>query len=239
MNPIFNINAWISELLPLSRGLWCLIAAVLFAILCVLFLSTVRRGRVKARTTFIETGWTALWYWGLLLLSLLTYWPFGEKKALLAPGNPMAVWLIAALVVSVLYVWYFRKRKKHFADQVSATAIRKSAAGSGASKYCYALLFAGMLVCSVICLARLIAGDSIFHLLVPMLAVIITLLLYNLTHWRLWFALGSLAILVYAFLMIQSFTALKGFAYTPLVAMVPLYLSAILPLGSLALIKQK
>ena len=238
MEAIFDVNAWIDKLLPLSNGMWRLVSAVVFALVCILFLATVRRGRVKARTFFIETGWTALWHYGLLLLSLLTFWPFGDKAALIVTGRPMLLWCIAAVVVIVLYVWYFRKRKKFFSDQASATAIRRSASGGGASKYCYALLFAGMLVCSVICLVRLISGDGVLHLVVPMLAVALALLLFNLTHWRLWFALGALAIVAYAFFFMQTVLAATGFAYTPLLAMLPLYLSAVLPLCSLSFIKK-
>ena len=154
MKSIFDINGFIAQSLGFSNGLWVLIGAVLFALLCLCFILAVRGGRVKGRAMFIETGWTALWYFGLLGLSLFTYWPFGEKKALWSPSQPALVWCIAAVVVIVLYFFYFRKRKKQAADKVSATAIRRSAAGSGAAKYCYALLFAGMLVSSIVCAMR-------------------------------------------------------------------------------------
>ena len=39
--------------------------------------------------------------------------------------------------------------------------------------------------------------------------------------------------------MIQNALAVTNFTYTPLLAMIPLFLSAILPLGALAFIKQK
>ena len=126
---------------------------------------------------------------------------------------------------------------KHFSDKVSATAIRRSAAGSGASKYCYALLFAGMLVASLLCIVRAVGGDSIFHLLVPMCIVVLVLLLYSLTRWRLWFLLGASLVLCYAVLMLQNALAATDFGYAPLLALVPLYLSSILPLFSLAVIK--
>ena len=218
MKPIFPINTWILE----STG----------------FVGAVRSGRVKGRAMFIETGWTALWYFGLVLLSFITFWPF-KGEPLWKPASPMWVWLVAAVVVIVLYLFYFLKRKKHFADIVSATAIRKSAAGSGASKYCYALLFAGMLVASVVTGVRAVGGDSFIHLLVPMATVLLVLLLNRLTHWRFWFLLGALLLLGYAVLMIQNMLAVTNFTYTPLLAMIPLFLSAILPLGALAFIKQK
>ena len=60
MKPIFNINEWIGRTLGFSNGLWILIAAVLFALLCLSFIGAVRGGRVKGRQMFIETGWTAL-----------------------------------------------------------------------------------------------------------------------------------------------------------------------------------
>ncbi|MBQ6957774.1 MAG: hypothetical protein IJP77_04350 [Bacteroidales bacterium] len=237
MKSIFDINGFIAQSLGFSNGLWVLIGAVLFALLCLCFILAVRGGRVKGRAMFIETGWTALWYFGLLGLSLFTYWPFGEKKALWSPSQPALVWCIAAVVVIVLYFFYFRKRKKQAADKVSATAIRRSAAGSGAAKYCYALLFAGMLVSSVVCAMRAVGGDSLFHLLVPMCTVALALLLFYLTHWRIWYLLGCAIVLVYAVLMIQHVLAYTQFAYMPVLAMIPLYLSAILPLGALAFIK--
>ncbi|MBO6082200.1 MAG: hypothetical protein J6P46_04160 [Bacteroidales bacterium] len=238
MKSIFDINGFISQSLGFSYGLWVLIGAVLFALLCLCFVLAVRRGRVKGRAMFIESGWTALWYFGLIALSLFTYWPFGEKKALWSPSQPALVWCLVAVVVIVLYFFYFRKRKKQAADKVSATAIRRSAAGSGAAKYCYALLFAGMLVSSVVCGIRAVGGDSLFHLLVPMCTVVLTLLLFYLTHWRVWFLLGCAIVLVYAVLMLQHVLAYTQFAYMPVLAMIPLYLSSILPLGALAFIKQ-
>ena len=239
MKSIFDINGFISKSLGFSDGLWVLIAAILFALLCLCFVLAVRDGRVKGRQMFIETGWTALWYYGVIALSLFTFWPFGAKKALWTPGRPALFWYVAGVVIIALYVIYFHRRKKRSADKVSATAIRRSAAGSGAAKYCYALLFAGMLVSSVICGVRAVAGDSLFHLLVPMCTVVLVLLLFRLTHWRIWFLLGGVAVLAYAVLMLQNMLAVTNFAYTPLLAMLPLYLSAILPLFSLTFIKQK
>lgn len=239
MKSIFDINGFISKSLGFSDGLWVLIAAILFALLCICFVLAVRDGRVKGRQMFIETGWTALWYYGLMALSLFTFWPFGEKKALWTPGQPALVWCVVGVVVIALYILYFRRRKKRSADKVSATAIRRSAAGSGAAKYCYALLFAGMLVSSLICAFRAVAGDSLFHLLVPMCTVVLVLLLFYLTHWRIWFLFGGVTVLAYAVLMVQHVLAETNFTYTPLLAMLPLYLSAILPLFSLAFIKQK
>jgi len=237
MQAIFDINSLIINKLGFSNGLWVLIGAILFALLCVFFLIAVRNGRVKPRTMFVETGWTLLWYFGIQALSLLAYWPKGE--ALLKPGNPLWVWVPAAVVILVGYILYFRKRRKHFVDQVTANAIRRSAAGSGASKYAFALLFAGSLVATVICVVRVACGDSILHLLVPMFVTMLTLLLFSLTQWRFWFALGGLLILAYAFFWMQSVLTYEGFGYTPLLAMIPLFLSMVLPMFSLAFFKQK
>lgn len=236
MKSIFDINGHIANW-GLSYGLWLLVGAILFALLCLCFIVAVRSGRVKGRQVFIETAWTALWYFGLILLSFSVYWPFGARQPLWSPGNPALVWSLAIAVVILLYFWYFRKRKKYFSDKVSATAIRRSAAGSGASKYCYALLFAGMLVASLLCAVRAVGGDSIFHLLVPMCIVVLVLMLYGLTRWRLWFLLGASLLLCYAVLMLQNALAATDFGYAPLLALVPLYLSSILPLFSLAAIK--
>lgn len=236
MNAIFDINSWIISKLHFSNGLWALVGAILFALLCVFFLLSVRGGRVKAREMLAESGWMALWYFGILALSLLTYSPKG--KALWTPGQPLWLWCPAALVILVAFGIYFFRRRKRFIDQVSANAIRRSAAGSGASKYCFALLFAGMLVMTVVGVIRVACGDSILHLVVPMLVTILTLLLFSLTRWKLWFAIGALLQLAYAFVWMQSVLAADGFGYTPLLAMIPLFLSQILAMGSLAFFKK-
>ena len=140
-------------------------------------------------------------------------------------------------MIIVVFVWIFLKRRKRFADRVSATAIRRSAAGSGAAKYAYAVLFAGMLLSTLICGLRFGCGDSFIHLLVPMAIVTVSLLLFLLTHWKFWYVLGSLAVLVYAFLVIQAELVETQFTYTPLLALIPLYLAAILPMGALGLQK--
>ena len=239
MKSLFDINRYIVERVGFSYGQWLLAAAILFALICLCFVLLARRGRVKVRQLFIETGWTALWYFGLVALSFITFWPFGDKKPLWEPGRSALVWCVAGAVVALLYVLYFQKRKKHVADKVSANAIRKSAADSGAAKYCFALLFAGMLVSSVICGVRAVGGDSMIHLLVPMLFVVLSVLLFCLTHFRVWFLLGGLLILGYAFLMIQNALAVTRFGYTPLLALIPLYLSAVLPLFALSFLKQR
>ena len=237
MRAIFDINSLIINKLGFSNGLWVLIGAILFALLCVFFLLAVRNGRVKPRAVVVETGWTLLWYFGIQALSLLVYWPKGE--ALLQPGNPLWVWAPAAVIIVLGYILYYRKRRKRFVDQVSANAIRRSAAGSGASKYAYALLFAGSLVASVISIVRVACGDSILHLLVPMFITVLTLLLFSLSQWKFWFALGGVLILAYAFCWMQSVLTYEGFGYAPLLAMIPLFLSMVLPMVTLAFFKQK
>ncbi|MBO4535676.1 MAG: hypothetical protein J5702_00565 [Bacteroidales bacterium] len=232
MKSIFDINGFLAEKLDFSLGLWLLIASLTFALLCVCFLFSVGRGRLKARQMFIETGWLALWYWGIVALSLVTLFP--KDQPLWQPAQHMPYWCGAAGLIVLGFLLYFFRRKKHFANLNSATAIRKSAAGSGAARYCFALLFAGMLVSSVICGVRIGMGDSIYHLLVPMVIVALTLVLHGLTRWRIWFFLAGLIILAYDFLMMQNVVATTGFQYFPLLAMTPLQLSILLPLFSLS-----
>lgn len=237
MHAIFDTNSLLINKLGFSNGLWVLIGAILFALLCFFFLLAVRDGRVKPRAILVETGWTLLWYYGVFGLSMLVYWPKGEP--LIQLSNPVWVWGAAAVVLVASYVLYFRKRRKRSVDQVSANAIRRSAAGSGASKYAYALLFAGSLVATLISVVRVCCGDSILHLLVPMCITVLALLLFSLTKWKVWYALGGLLILAYAFFWMQSVLSYDGFGYMPLLAMIPLFLSLVLPMFTLAFYKQK
>lgn len=233
MKRIFNINAYLADKTGFSDGIWTLLAAVVFALLCLCIVLAVRDGRVKSRQLFVETGWTAVWYFGLVLLSLLTWWPFEQGKAPLDPARPGLLWVVAAVLVTALYIWYFQRRKKRAADKVSATAIRRSAAGSGAAKFCYALLFAGLLVCSAVCVIRTVGGDSIIHLVVPMAVSVAALLLFSLTRLRGWYLLAAVLLLPYAGTTINAVLVETAFRYTPAVALIPLYLSLFLPMVAL------
>ena len=236
MKAIFDINGLIYNALGFSDGIWLLTAAILFALLCFCFVLTVRNGRMKPRTFWIESLWLAVWYAALYGLGFLFYSPHGTPLCKLA--HPMLDGILIAVMIISLYIWYFLRRETHFADLVSATAIRRSASSSGASKYCYALLFASMLVSSVICGLRLGCGDSIVHLAVPMALVVVIMLLYSLTGWRFWYLFGALLLIIYDFLWIQNVLAETYFAYTPLWAMIPLCLATILPMLSLGTMKK-
>ena len=237
MKTIFDINGFITSTLGFSYGRWALTVAILFAVLCLCLLLTVRGGRMKVRDFGKEAVGLALWcivVWGLARLA----WAPVGGRTLWQPTQPMLVWLIAAVLIIVLFVWYFRRRRKRYADLVSATAIRRSAAVSGASKFCYALLFAAMLLCSVGCGVGLVCGESVVALAVPMLVVALALLLYAFTALRLWYLIGAVLLLAYDFLWMQQALAASHFAFMPLLAMLPLCLACILPLFSLALLKK-
>lgn len=238
MKSIFDINSFLINNLGFSYGLWMLIGAILFALLCLCFLLAVRDGRVKGREFLAESVWMLVWYYGVAAVTMVTFLP-DEENPLWRPSQPMLVWGIAAIVIICLFVWYFLKRKKRFSDRVSAYAIRRSAAGSGAAKYCHALLFAGMFVASVVATIRLCCGDSIVHLLVPMCLVALSLLLFFLTKWKLWYFTGGILIAAYAFLFLQNVLTCRGVPFFPTLPLVVLYLSSVLPLFSLAFNRSK
>lgn len=233
-----QINAYLTDITGFSYGAWALVAAGVSALLCLYFVLAVRSGRVKWRQMLVETGWMALWYFVPLLLSLLTWWPFEQGKALFEPTRPLLLWAVGAVLLIALYCWYFQKRKKRAADKVSATAIRRSAAGSGAAKYCYALLFAGMSVSVAVCVMRLACGDSILHLVVPMAITALALLLFSLTRLHAWYLLATVLLLPYAGLTIDNILTETAYRYTPALALIPLYLSAVLPMAVLAFQKK-
>ena len=88
MKTIFDINGFIDKALGFSGGAWLLTAAILFALLCFCFVLTVRNGRMKPRTFWIESLWLALAYAFLMLLGRTTWAPEGGKVQLKArPGS--------------------------------------------------------------------------------------------------------------------------------------------------------
>ena len=57
MKSIFDINSYLINTLGFSHGLWALIGAIVFALLCLCFLMTVRNGRVKGGQMLREALW--------------------------------------------------------------------------------------------------------------------------------------------------------------------------------------
>lgn len=238
MKTIFDINSYLINSLGFSYGLWVLIGAIVFALLCLCFLLAFRNGRVKGGQMLREALWMIVWYYGITALAAVTFLP-DRVNPIWHPGHPFLVWGIAAVVFIALFFWYFQKRKKRFSDRVSAYAVRRSAAGSGAAKYCYALLFGGQLLSFLICCIRVGCGDSIVHLIVPMAIVVLTLLLFSFTQWKFWYATGALLIACYAVLVLQNSLTYSNFSFFPSLPLVVLYLSAVLPLTTLAFNKTK
>ena len=240
MKIIFDINGFIVNTLGFSSGMWLLSAAILFALLCFCFVLTVRNGRVKPMTCWIETLWLVVWTAILLGLGMVAWAPEGGK-ALWRPSQPLWVWLGMVVTLILLFIWYFRRRKKHFADLVSATAIRRSAASSGASKYCYALLFASMLVLCMFSVTFSLLpflGLNLVHLVFTMTIVVLSILLNALTGWRFWYLLGALLLIAFDFLMMQQLLVFSPYSFMPLLALIPLCLATILPMFSLGTMKK-
>ena len=80
--------------------------------------------------------------------------------------------------------------------------------------------------------------SSWIAVLVPMVVTLVSLLLYLLTSWKFWYILGGLLVLCYALVWLQSVLAATQFGYMPLLAMIPLFLSVILPLFALGTAKR-
>ena len=245
MEQILDIQQWESLVAPLagiSRGLWALIGAVSFALLCLCFARTVRSGRVTVRQTFIEAGRIVLWSVGLFVLGLVLL-PLFARAA--------RIWQLTFLIgagigVTGLLVFVYLRRKKRFADRVSANAIRRSAAGSGAGKYARALLFGGLIVLTVSTIVCLLIRNQSVPAAVAVLAILaVILLLAMLTGWRLWYALGALVSLA-ALVLLAILSALLAGALsesTPLVfwaffPFIPVVLSLLLPMLTLTFLKK-
>lgn len=238
----------LTSLNGLSSGLWALIGAVSFALLCLCFLLAVGRGRVKACQTFIEAGIVAVWSAFLFLAGFLLM----PLLARLAPSWPVVCVAAAGAVIIVILVWIYLHRKKRFADKVSASAIRRSAAGSGAGKYARALLFGGLLVLSVWVIVGLVTGGQKAAAGVALLAAsAVMLLLAALTGWRIWYMLLALVYLaVFALICLVSYYLVSGlaaqtempvgmFAIWAVFLVIPVLLSVFLPSVTLTFLKQK
>lgn len=198
--------------LALNKGLMLLLCSVALALLCVEICFSVMRGKMQAKQIlgYICRGIVALAAAVLagFLVSLIP--AAGVWKAVM-------FYALTAVVVAVAVLVYTAGAKKAV-RLATANSLRSSAANTAVVRHAKGWLYG---VCVALVAASAVAlafGWNYYLLMVPVAVMAILMLLRTLIRWRVWYALGSIAVLTYAAMSLWSYFAGLDAGSLPVVA---------------------
>lgn len=214
----------------LSLGLKTLFNAVTFALYCIVLIFSVVGGRSKLLSS-AQKGLK------LLIWMLILYIGCTVVTKYVRTSMPLLVVGCTAGVAAIAFFWRYSAGRKRSSDDVSSTAIRRSAAGSGQLKYAWAMLHGALLVSVLIAILffflTMKTADNYF-ILAPLAATVLCLFLWRVIRWRGWLLVAILSVLAEAVIFLYgTFVAYKFGSFATIVAFSLLYLALLVPLCDL------
>ena len=161
-------------LLSFSKGGYLLANSIVLALFCLIFVFAVISGRIRPIKVLIASAKLFLWAIVAFGIGELIAWLIclitGAKFSFMGivRGVQFDEWVMigTAVITALIVLFCFITGRKRSADRISATAIRKSAAASGATKYSYNLLYGSMLLLLLLsAILLLIIGENFFFVL--------------------------------------------------------------------------
>lgn len=231
-----------------TKGQYLLFNAITLALFCLIFCFSIITGRIRPVKTLATAGRLLLYAlitfaagtlvaWGIAAIVGAEFSFFG-----LVRGIQFDEWEYIGAVVLTLLIFagfYIRKRKRS-SDKTSSSAIRKSASSSGATKYCFNILYGIMLLLVVLSAAAYFSVGENFFFAVPLAIACASLLLWRIIHWRGIILAGIVTIL----LLVISFCYIVAVALTTgamgaVLMLVFIYAALLVPMIDLYCRKEK
>lgn len=224
-NPSFKISQP-----QLSFGLRTLFTAITFALYCCVLVFSIISGRSKFAFSAVKAAKILIW---MLLLAIVG----ALVSRYVTTAYPSEIMYASIGVVAIAFIWRYVARRKRSSDAVSSTAIRRSAAGSGASKYSFAMLHGALLVAMLATVTYFFLtmkkSDNYF-ILAPLAATLVSIILWRIVRWRGMLLVAILAVLSAAIIFVYGSVVSYGFsAFAPVVAFSLLYLAMLVPMCDL------
>ena len=192
-----------------------LLSSAVLAVLCVCICFSVIRGKISARQVLTSLCRAVLFVACAALLGLLmSLIPFAGIWARVAYYATLAVVLASVVLVYIA-------GEKRAIRLATATSLRASAAANAAVRNARGWLY-GASVATVLAAALLLAiGQPFYLIMIPVAIVALVLLIAGLLRWRIWYALGAIAIIAYAVMaLLESFVAAEPASLAPVAAAV-------------------
>ncbi|HPH53611.1 MAG: M28 family peptidase [Bacteroidales bacterium] len=235
-------------LLSFSKGGYLLANSIVLALFCLIFSFALISSRIRPLKVLVASAKVLLWALVAFAIGELIAWVVslivGAKFSFMGVvrGVQFDEWvMIGTAVVTALIVaiCFFFGRKKA-SDRISSTAIRKSAAASGATKYSYNLLYGTMLLLLLLSAILLFTIGENFFFVLPLALAAASVFLWRITTWRGWLLVAIVVTLLHAFSFLYIvIIALTMGALGVLPLFMVIYLALLLPLADLYTRKEK
>lgn len=235
-------------LLSFSKGGYLLANSIVLALFCLIFVFAVISGRIRPIKVLIASAKLFLWAIVAFGIGELIAWLIclitGAKFSFMGivRGVQFDEWVMigTAVITALIVLFCFITGRKRSADRISATAIRKSAAASGATKYSYNLLYGSMLLLLLLSAILLLIIDENFFFVLPLALAAASMFLWRVTTWRGWLLVAIVITLLHAFSFLYIvIIALTMGALGVLPFFILIYLALLLPLADFYTRKEK
>lgn len=214
-----------------NSGLNILLNSVTFALFCLVLILGVVSGRAKLSVFSRRALVLAIW---VLLLAVT-----GKvcSRYLNPSGLENVVLMASEVIVILLFILIYFKRRNKYAELVASSSIRKSAEGAGKIRYSLSVLYGSMLVQTVALIVYFIltyrSANDLF-IMAPLAGMLLMTILWYVVGWRGFLLLGYVWILLCAGVYLYgTFGSYQFSAFGEILSFTLLYLSSLLPLGDL------
>ncbi|MBO4556995.1 MAG: hypothetical protein J5693_00080 [Bacteroidales bacterium] len=195
-----------------NKGLMLLLSSAVLALLCIEMCFSVLSGKLPAKHILSAAGKAFLTAVGVAAAGFLVT---------LIPASgvvvPILYYALLALAVAAVVIVYILGQRAQV-RAATANALRKSASNTAQVRHAKGWLYAGCLVLLAGAVALLIAGGKYWLAVLPVAVVAVALLLHKLIHWRIWYAVGLLAVLLLSGLALKAYFLAPQMAALPAVA---------------------
>jgi hypothetical protein len=195
-----------------TPGVYALWSAITLMLVCIVVCVSVVKGRVKVGTLG-KTMWHTLVY--LLILTLIGYliawitalvngYDYHLFHAYPSFINDIFITGAAVILIAVVSILFFLRKRRKERDKISETSVRKSAASSGELKFDFRILCADLVVSLILAALAYIFSIPNYFILLPIFAVCVSMILWRIIRWRGILLVGIITIMLCIF----------GFGYT-------------------------
>lgn len=214
-----------------TSGFNILLNSLTFAFFCLTLILGVVSGRAKMSVFARKSLILAIWVLLVAVIGTVC------SRYLKPSGFENAIVLASDILVILLLIFVYFKRRNRYAEMIASNSIRKSAEGAGKIRYAFSLLYGSILVQTVVLIVYFILtyhkANDLF-IMAPLAGILLSMVLWYVVKWRGFLLLGYMwtllcaGVYLYGTLMSYHFSALGE-----ILAFTLLYLSSLVPLGDL------
>lgn len=181
-----------------NKGLMLLLCSIALAIVCVGICFSVIRGKISARQVFTAICRSVLFVAASALFGfLVSLIPVKGVWGRVVFYAALALVLIAKLMV-------YLSGERRAIRLATANSLRTSASSTAAVRNAKGWLYGTSIAVVFAAVLALILKQPYYLIMIPVAIVAVVILLNGILRWRIWYALGAIAIIAYAVIALKD-----------------------------------